>query len=193
VPRSPQVPQWCSIRVAPATVSAGWLWEMRSAIEARYSLAVHELRSAEGNGQSDSPGWKLLGLKTISLNWRRARMSVCCIAIMTVVHPAQCQETKPAEPSVAAANRAVQSQLPFGDRQDFDDAMRGFIATAPDPNNPEGCLHSKRLLAARGVGGSELTPLTCFPLLSVLILERQKGRVRITALPAILRSRRRTQ
>src|SRR5258708_14783263 len=32
--RSPQVPQWCSIRVAPATVSAGWLWEMRSAIVA---------------------------------------------------------------------------------------------------------------------------------------------------------------
>src|SRR6266566_6786850 len=25
--RSPQIPQWCSIRVAPATVRAGWLWE----------------------------------------------------------------------------------------------------------------------------------------------------------------------
>jgi alkyl sulfatase BDS1-like metallo-beta-lactamase superfamily hydrolase len=56
---------------------------------------------------------------------------------MTVVHPAQSQETKPAELTVAAANRAVQSQLPFGDRQDFEDAMRGFIATTPDPANPD--------------------------------------------------------
>ena len=71
------------------------------------------------------------------LNWRRARMTACLIAIMTVVRPAQSQETKPAEPSVAAANRAVQSQLPFGDRQDFEDAMRGFIATTPDPANPD--------------------------------------------------------
>ena len=35
MPPSPQVPQWCSIRVALATVSAGWLWEMRSATVAR--------------------------------------------------------------------------------------------------------------------------------------------------------------
>ena len=36
---------------------------------------------------------------------------------------------KPAEPSVAAANRAVLAQLPFADRRDFEDAARGFIAT----------------------------------------------------------------
>ena len=71
------------------------------------------------------------------LNWRRARMTACLIAIMTVVRPAQSQETKPAEPIVAAANRASQSQLPLGDRQDFEDAMRGFIATTPDPANPD--------------------------------------------------------
>src|SRR5260370_36423314 len=71
------------------------------------------------------------------LNWRRARMTACLIAILTVVRPAQSQETKPAETIVAAANRAVQSQLPFGDRQDFEDAMRGFIATTPDPANPD--------------------------------------------------------
>jgi len=45
-------------------------------------------------------------------------MTACLIAIMTVVRPAQSQETKSAEPNVAAANRAVQSELPFGDRQD---------------------------------------------------------------------------
>jgi len=33
--RSPQIRKWCSIRGAPATVSTGWLWEMRSAIMAR--------------------------------------------------------------------------------------------------------------------------------------------------------------
>jgi alkyl sulfatase BDS1-like metallo-beta-lactamase superfamily hydrolase len=73
------------------------------------------------------------------LNWRRAPMTAGFIAIMTVVHPAQSQETKPAEPkpTVAAANRAVRSQLPFGDRQDFEDAMRGFTATTPDPANPD--------------------------------------------------------
>src|SRR5882724_6983692 len=70
-------------------------------------------------------------------NWRRARMTACLIAIMTVVRPAQSQQTKSAESNVAAANQAVQSQLPFSDRQDFEDAMRGFIATTPDPANPD--------------------------------------------------------
>jgi alkyl sulfatase BDS1-like metallo-beta-lactamase superfamily hydrolase len=54
---------------------------------------------------------------------------LCFIAITAIVHPAQSQQTKPAEPNVAAANQAVQSQLPFNDRQDFEDAMRGFIAS----------------------------------------------------------------
>src|SRR6266481_266595 len=71
------------------------------------------------------------------LNWRRARMTACFIAITTIVYPAQSQQTKSAEPNVAAANQAVQSRLPFSDRQDFDDAMRGFIATTPDPANPD--------------------------------------------------------
>jgi alkyl sulfatase BDS1-like metallo-beta-lactamase superfamily hydrolase len=71
------------------------------------------------------------------LNWRRARWTACFIAITIIVDPAQSQQTKPAEPNVAAANRAVQSQLPFSDRQDFEDAMRGFIATTPDARNPD--------------------------------------------------------
>ena len=75
--------------------------------------------------------------RSFFLNWRRARWTACFIAITTMVHPAQSQQTRPAEPDVAAANRTVQSQLPFSDRQDFEDAMRGFIATTPDPNNPD--------------------------------------------------------
>jgi alkyl sulfatase BDS1-like metallo-beta-lactamase superfamily hydrolase len=67
---------------------------------------------------------------------RRARWTACFIAITIIVDPAQSQ-TKPAEPNVAAANRTVQSQLPFSDRQDFEDAMRGFIATTPDAANPD--------------------------------------------------------
>ena len=47
---------------------------------------------------------------------------------------AQAQETKPAQPDVAAANQAVLSGLPFDDRQDFEDARRGFIATVPGPS-----------------------------------------------------------
>jgi alkyl sulfatase BDS1-like metallo-beta-lactamase superfamily hydrolase len=71
------------------------------------------------------------------LNGRRAQWIACFIAMTTVAHPSQSQQTKPAEPSVAAANQAVQAQLPLSDRQDFEDAMRGFIATAPDPVNPD--------------------------------------------------------
>ena len=39
---------------------------------------------------------------------------------------------KDAHPVVAAANAAMRKALPFDDRQDYDDARRGFIATLPD-------------------------------------------------------------
>lgn len=39
---------------------------------------------------------------------------------------------RPAEPAVAARNRAVLDELPFAERADFEDAARGFIATLPD-------------------------------------------------------------
>ena len=58
---------------------------------------------------------------------------MACVLAMTV--SSRAQETKPAQPDVAAANQAVLSQLPFADRQDFVDATRGFIATVPD--NPD--------------------------------------------------------
>ena len=40
-------------------------------------------------------------------------------------------------PSVAAANARVLTELPFADRQDFEDATRGFVGTAPNENNPQ--------------------------------------------------------
>jgi alkyl sulfatase BDS1-like metallo-beta-lactamase superfamily hydrolase len=47
------------------------------------------------------------------------------------------QAPMPAEPSVVTANRAVLSELPFSDRQDFEDANRGFIATIVSTANPD--------------------------------------------------------
>jgi len=40
--------------------------------------------------------------------------------------------SKDAEPAVRTANTAVLNTLPFADRNDFDDARRGFIASFPD-------------------------------------------------------------
>ena len=47
---------------------------------------------------------------------------------------------KDATPQTCAHNHSFLDALPFGDRQDFDDASRGFIATLPDVTfrNPEG-------------------------------------------------------
>jgi alkyl sulfatase BDS1-like metallo-beta-lactamase superfamily hydrolase len=70
-------------------------------------------------------------------DWRRAQWTMCSFMVTAAVAAAQSQPGKPAEPNVAAANRAVRSLLPFDDRQDFDDATRGFIATTPDPTKPD--------------------------------------------------------
>jgi alkyl sulfatase BDS1-like metallo-beta-lactamase superfamily hydrolase len=78
------------------------------------------------------------------VSWRQAGWTACVIAIVTIVHPAQSQQPKPAEPHVAATNQAVYSQLPFHDRQDFEDAMRGFVATTPDPDNPDRYAFAKQ-------------------------------------------------
>ncbi|HEY3119324.1 MAG TPA: alkyl sulfatase dimerization domain-containing protein [Vicinamibacteria bacterium] len=42
------------------------------------------------------------------------------------------QAAKDAESTVKQANAVVRGQLPFGDRQDFEDATRGLIAAVPD-------------------------------------------------------------
>ncbi len=72
------------------------------------------------------------------LDWRlRRRWPWTICIVLTALSPAAAQESKPAQPAVAAANRKLLSQLPFSDRQDFDDAVRGFVATTPDPADPE--------------------------------------------------------
>ena len=42
-------------------------------------------------------------------------------------------EPKPATAATAAANQAVAKGLSFNDKQDFEDATRGLIATLADP------------------------------------------------------------
>ena len=68
---------------------------------------------------------------------RRAPWAICSFMLTAAVAAAQSPQSKPAEPNVAAANRAVRSLLPFEDRQDFDDATRGFIATTSDATKPD--------------------------------------------------------
>ena len=64
--------------------------------------------------------------------------SLLCLAGRARAQPqASIQSPLPAEASVAAANKAVLSQLPFQDRQDFEDANRGFIATSAAGHNPD--------------------------------------------------------
>ena len=65
----------------------------------------------------------------------RHRLMMACVLAMFAAGGARAEEAKDAQPDVAAANQAVLSQLPFADRQDFEDATRGFIATIPDPQN----------------------------------------------------------
>ena len=66
-----------------------------------------------------------------------ARNTIAFLLLVAGAAPVMGQAPKPAEPSVADRNRAVLSELPFADRQDFDDAMRGFVATVPDARNPQ--------------------------------------------------------
>jgi alkyl sulfatase BDS1-like metallo-beta-lactamase superfamily hydrolase len=78
-----------------------------------------------------------MDITTNLVNWRQAGLAACFVAAATSVNSAQSLQSKPAEPHVGAANHAVRAELPFADRQDFEDAMRGFVATTPDPDNPE--------------------------------------------------------
>ncbi|WP_285415005.1 alkyl sulfatase dimerization domain-containing protein [Variovorax sp. efr-133-TYG-130] len=55
------------------------------------------------------------------------------LACMLGAPPVSAQTApKPPEPSTLQANADMAKTLPFADRRDFEDAMRGFIATVPD-------------------------------------------------------------
>ncbi len=50
----------------------------------------------------------------------------------TLASTAAGAQSKPPEPATLQANAELASTLPFSDRQDFEDAQRGFIGTVPD-------------------------------------------------------------
>jgi alkyl sulfatase BDS1-like metallo-beta-lactamase superfamily hydrolase len=55
-----------------------------------------------------------------------------CAALLAIVAPAFAQtQPKPATDTTKQANAAVLTRLNFADKQDFEDAQRGFIATLP--------------------------------------------------------------
>src|SRR5258708_3623507 len=117
------------------TPARWWKWSRLGEILLRNARVAQKITS--GCGSTSRTRRPTLMARSGFLNWRRARWTACFIAITIIVDPAQSQQAKPAEPNVAAANKAVQSQLPFSDRQDFEDATRGFIATTPDPGGPD--------------------------------------------------------
>lgn len=62
------------------------------------------------------------------------RLAAAALACALAGAPAQAQPVgpKPSEPATLKANADMARTLPFANRQDFDDAMRGFIGTVPD-------------------------------------------------------------
>ena len=67
-------------------------------------------------------------LRHVARSSSLALLSLCVIACPAY---AWAQVAKDAEPPVREAHAALQQQLRFGDRQDFEDATRGLIAAAP--------------------------------------------------------------
>jgi alkyl sulfatase BDS1-like metallo-beta-lactamase superfamily hydrolase len=59
-------------------------------------------------------------------------LGLVVLAAAAVSSPMALAQSKDAEPATREANAAVLNALPFSDRQDFEDARRGFLAALPD-------------------------------------------------------------
>src|SRR5438067_3934213 len=64
-----------------------------------------------------------------AIRWIGSAVLSTALAVSGVTALAQ---SKDAEPATRDANAAVLDSLPFSDRQDFEDARRGFVAALPD-------------------------------------------------------------
>jgi alkyl sulfatase BDS1-like metallo-beta-lactamase superfamily hydrolase len=63
----------------------------------------------------------------------RTVAALVMLALLLAAPPLAAQiAPKPAEPATLDANAALARTLPFANRQDFDDAMRGFVGSVPD-------------------------------------------------------------
>src|SRR5258706_3193035 len=80
----------------------------------RYANSAQNITNARAAPQA-ARGEEISMVRLALLNWQQAQRTACFIALTTIVHPVQSQQAKPAEPKVAVANQAVQSQLPSGD------------------------------------------------------------------------------
>ena len=67
---------------------------------------------------------RVVGLPLLAVGLLIFSLSPCLLA-----RAVQAQAPRAAEPPVTAAKARVLDELPFADRQDFEDAMRGFIAS----------------------------------------------------------------
>ena len=63
---------------------------------------------------------------------RRCLILAVCAILVGNARLATSAEPKAAEPATQAANDSVRSRLPFANRDDYQDAERGFIGTLPD-------------------------------------------------------------
>jgi alkyl sulfatase BDS1-like metallo-beta-lactamase superfamily hydrolase len=75
-------------------------------------------------------------VRTISASPRLHRQAIAIATAITIavgLSPALAQVApKGPEPATLKANAELAKTLPFADRQDFDDAIRGFVGTLPD-------------------------------------------------------------
>jgi hypothetical protein len=72
------------------------------------------------------------GMMAVNMTHSSSRQLYClALAIGLIQSAGNAQPPMPAEPQVTAANRAVLSQLPFNDRQDFEDANRVSLQRPP--------------------------------------------------------------
>ncbi|MET0676760.1 MAG: MBL fold metallo-hydrolase, partial [Bradyrhizobium sp.] len=62
--------------------------------------------------------------------------ALAATSIALVLQSPATAQTKDAEPASRAVNDSFLQALPFNERADFDDAIRGFIATVPDGTIP---------------------------------------------------------
>lgn len=64
----------------------------------------------------------------------RARITIVALAAFQALAAAYAQQ--PAQPATQALQKQALQALPFGNREDFEDARRGFIAAVPDATVP---------------------------------------------------------
>src|SRR5258708_21650964 len=70
----------------------------------RYANSAQNITNARAAPQA-ARGEETSMVRLALLNWRQAQRTACFIALTTIVHPAQSQQAKPADPKVAAANQ----------------------------------------------------------------------------------------